>query len=167
MVKTLQRLFFKLRNAFRGERKPRHDRPADARVDADPWLAGLLDNLGDRYRLAEGDGPDGIQLLRRTGKARFNPMRVYLRPTDRGVCGDYDVRVHDGALDAGRALLDRKVTGRLDPLGLKMAKETVEEWGGHVITRRYEGRCSEARIAAEAIRFMCEQSEQVMDTSLE
>lgn len=127
----------------------------------------MLDDLGERYRLG-GDLSDGIQVLRRTGKARFNPMRVYLRTPDRTVTGDYDVRVREGkTLARGRALLDQRVSTPLAALGLKPVSETVEEWGGQVIVRRYQGACPDARIAAAAVRFMCEQSEQVMDAAAE
>ncbi len=166
-LRSLQRFLYGLRNAVRPRRKPRVQRPPDPRADADPWLASMLDDLGERYQLG-GDLPDGIQLLRRTGRARFNPMRVYLRPADRRVSGDYDVRTREGkTLADGRALLERKVTSQLASLGLKPARETVEEWGGQVITRRYEGLCPDARTAAAAVRFICEQSEQVMDTAAE
>jgi len=142
-------------------------RPADPRVDADPWLSSMLDDLGERYRLG-GDLPDGIQVLRRTGKARFNAMRVYLRPPQRTVAGDYDVRLREGkTLEEGRALLERKVSSPLASLGLKPVTETVEDWGGQVIIRRYQGPCPDARIAAAAVRFICEQSEQVMDAAAE
>lgn len=127
----------------------------------------MLDDLGERYRLG-GDLPDGIQVLRRTGKARFNAMRVYLRPPQRTVAGDYDVRLREGkTLEEGRALLERKVSSPLASLGLKPVTETVEDWGGQVIIRRYQGLCPDARIAAAAVRFICEQSEQVMDAAAE
>jgi len=45
--------------------------------------------------------------------------------------------------------------------------ETVEQWGGDVITRRYAGECPDAHIAAAAVRFMCEESEQIIDTAAE
>jgi hypothetical protein len=142
-------------------------RPPDPRVDADPWLAALLDDVGDRYRLGQ-DLADGIQVLRRTGRERFNPMRVYLEAQRRGVLGDYDVRIRDGrSIDEGRHILDRQVSGRLAELGLKPVSETVEQWGGQVITRRYAGECPDARTAAAAVRFMCEESEQIIDTAAE
>ncbi len=167
-TRPLLRLLFRLRQAMRRPaRKAKPQRPSDPRVDADPWLARMLDDLGDRYRLGS-DLSEGIQVLRRTGRARFNPMRVYLRPADRSVAGDYDVRLREGkTLDEGRALLEHKVSGRLQELGLKVATETVEEWGGQVITRRYQGPCPDALVAASAVRFICEQSEQVMDASAE
>jgi hypothetical protein len=127
----------------------------------------MLDELGPRYRLGE-DRADGAQIIRRTGKERFNPMRVYVRAADGHVAGDYDVRVRGGKpLDVGREMLDRKVTAPLSALGLHPTTESVEEWGGHVITRRYEGTCAEAPAAAAAVRFICEQSDQVMDSEAE
>jgi hypothetical protein len=148
-------------------RKPRLKRPPDPRVDADPWLAALLDEVGERYRLGQ-DLADGIQVLRRTGKERFNPMRVYLQSPRRGVRGDYDVRIRDGrSIDDGRRLLDLRVSGRLAELGLKPVSETVEQWGGEVITRRYGGECPDPLVAAAAVRFMCEESEQIIDTAAE
>lgn len=167
-LRSLRRFLFGIRNALRGsERKPKIQRPPDARVDANPWLASMLDDLGERYRLGN-DLSEGIQVLRRTARARFNPMRVYIRTDDRRVAGDYDVRVHSGTtLDEGRRILDRRVSDSLAKLGLAAAGETVEEWGGQVITRRYQGMCPDARIAAAAVRFICEESEQVIDASAE
>ena len=127
----------------------------------------MLDQLGERYMLVK-DASDGIQVLRRTARTRFNPMRVYVQPSNRGVVGEYDVRVREGkTLAQGRALLDRKVSARLSELGVRPAREVVEEWGGEVIVRRYEGSCPDPQIAAAAVRFMCEESEQVMDASAE
>jgi hypothetical protein len=127
----------------------------------------MLDQLGERYMLGK-DASDGIQVLRRTARTRFNPMRVYVQPSNRGVVGEYDVRVREGkTLAQGRALLDRKVSARLSELGVRPAREVVEEWGGEVIVRRYEGTCPDPQIAAAAVRFMCEESEQVMDASAE
>ena len=123
--------------------------------------------MGERYRLGQ-DLADGIQVLRRTGKERFNPMRVYLQSPRRGVLGDYDVRIRDGrSIDEGRRLLDLRVSGRLAELGLKPVSETVEQWGGEVIIRRYGGECPDALTAAAAVRFMCEESEQIIDTAAE
>ncbi len=164
-VRWLSRLAFHLRQRLRG--KPRLKRPPDPRVDADPWLAAVLDEVGERYRLGQ-DLADGIQVLRRTGKERFNPMRVYLQLPRRGVLGDYDVRIRDGrSIDEGRRLLDLRVSGRLAELGLKPVSETVEQWGGEVIIRRYGGECPDALTAAAAVRFMCEESEQIIDTAAE
>src|SRR5215831_3277798 len=104
----VQRLYHRLRHVLRGSRRSRAARPPDPRVDADPWLAQMLDELGGRYRLGH-DGPDGIQVLRRTARGLFNPMRVYLRPSNRAVIGDYDVRLREGkTIPEGRGLLDRK-----------------------------------------------------------
>ncbi len=163
----VQKLYHGFLRALRGLVKSKARRPPDPRVDADPWLAQMLDDLGERYRLGR-DLADGIQVLRRTARARFNPMRVYLLPSSRGVVGDYDVHLRDGkSVSDGRALLDRKVSARLTELGLRPTKEAIEEWGGQVIVRRYEGRCPDPHLAASAVRFMCEESEQVMDTSAE
>jgi len=127
----------------------------------------MLDQLGERYQLGK-DAADGIQVLRRTARTRFNPMRVYVQPINREVIGEYDVRVREGkTLAQGRALLDRKVSARLSELGMRPAREVVEEWGGEVIVRRYEGSCPDPQVAAAAVRFMCEESEQVMDASAE
>jgi len=127
----------------------------------------MLDRLGERYQLGK-DAADGIQVLRRTARTRFNPMRVYVQPINREVIGEYDVRVREGkTLAQGRALLDRKVSARLSELGVRPAREVVEEWGGEVIVRRYEGSCPDPQVAAAAVRFMCEESEQVMDASAE
>lgn len=168
MANPLVRWFHFLRQRLRGApRPPAVQRPPDARVDASPWLKQLLDELGARYRLGE-DKPEGSQIVRRTGKERFNPMRVYVRAADAHVAGDYDVRVRGGKpLDLGRELLDKKVSGPLGALGLQPTTETVEEWGGHVLTRRYEGTCAEAHAAAAAVRFICEQSDQVIDSEAE
>src|SRR5436190_24049451 len=97
-----------LRSLF-GPKPPRA--PADPRLAADPWLGGTFARLGDRYQLA----PDGARVLRRTGRARFNPVPVWLRTTDHTVRADYEVR---GDAAAARALLDSRVTGRLTALGL-------------------------------------------------
>ncbi|TMA98848.1 MAG: hypothetical protein E6J64_22875 [Deltaproteobacteria bacterium] len=160
MIRRLLRL---LRPA--PKRPPRQ--PEDPRVSADPWLAGLFAQLGDRYRLGS-DGPDGAQVLRRTARARFNPMQVWLRPADRVVLGDYQVRAHgDGGTDHARTLLDVRVTPALRQLGLESAGELVEEWGGHVLTRRYQGRCDDPSRGAAAVRYMCQESEQLIDTAAE
>jgi hypothetical protein len=167
MANRLLRFFYALRHKLRGAKKAKPQRPRDPRVEADPWLFQMLEELGERYQLGSGLR-DGIQVMRRTARTRFNPMRVYLTPADRGVSGDYDVRVRDGRPVAeGRALLERRVTPSLAGWGLQPVAETIEEWGGHVITRRYQGLCPDPMIAAAAVRFMCEQSEQVMDVTAE
>ena len=43
--------------------------------------------LGERYQLGP-DAADGTQVLRRTGRTRFNPMPVWLLPVQRMVRGD-------------------------------------------------------------------------------
>lgn len=167
MANALARWFHQVRLRFFAPKRPPPQRPPDPRVDASPWLSELLDSLGARYRLGE-DKPEGARIIRRTGKERFNPMRAWVRASDRHVTGEYDVRVRGGkTLEHGRALLDRKVSGRLGELGLKPTTESVEEWGGQVITRRYEGACADALTAAAAVRFMCEQSDQVIDSEAE
>jgi hypothetical protein len=141
--------------------------PEDPRVAADPWLAKMFAQLGDRYRLG-GDSPDGTQVLRRTARARFNPMLVWLRPSERIVLGDYQVRSHGSQnADDARSLLDVRVTPPLRQLGLESSAESIEEWGGHVVTRRYQGRCDDPTVAAAAVRYMCQESEQIIDTAAE
>jgi len=159
-------ILFRLKRLFTTGR-PRPSRPADPRVDSDPWLAPLFDALGERYRLG-GQTPEGLQLLRRTGKERFTPQRLYLRPDSHHLRGDYDVRVREGAtLETGRSLLDSRVGAPLQQLGLSPTQESVEEWGGQVITRRYEGTVADPVQAAAAVRFICERSEQIIDTAAE
>ncbi|HZR09096.1 MAG TPA: hypothetical protein VFA79_10980 [Myxococcales bacterium] len=119
--------------------------------------------LADRYQLGP-DAADGAQVLRRTGRARFNPMRVWLRAAERIVRGEYEVR---GEPAAARALLDARVSARLAALGLSAVGESVDDWGGSVLTRRYEGRCESAEQAAAAVRFMCEDSEQQVNLAAE
>ncbi len=129
----------------------------------------MLAHLGDRYRLGD-EGADGTRILRRTGRERFNPMPVWLRPSERLVVGDYQVRAHGdpaSALTEARALLDERLSRPLERLGLAPRREAVEEWGGQVLTRRYEGRVENAAQAAAAIHFMCQESEQIIDTNAE
>jgi hypothetical protein len=141
--------------------------PEDPRVIADPWLAKTFAQLGERYRLGD-DSPDGTQVLRRTARARFNPMLVWLRPSERVVLGDYQVRSHGSqSADEARSLLDTRVTPALRQLGLESSTESLEEWGGHVLTRRYSGRCEQPSHAAAAVRFMCQESDQIIDTAAE
>jgi hypothetical protein len=141
--------------------------PQDPRVAADPWLATMFAQLGDRYRLG-AEGPDGAQVLRRTARARFNPMQVWLRSSEHAVLGDYQVRAHgDHGTEKARALLDARVSPALRQLGLDPSGETVEEWGGHVLTRRYLGRCDDPLRGAAAVRYMCQDSEQIIDTAAE
>ena len=169
---NLLRALFGLRRAIFGASKP-GPAPAptvaqasDPRL-ADPWLQALLSMLGDRYRLGE-DGPDGTQLLRRTGRARFNPLPVWLRVEGHCVSADYEVRTPAAtALDEARRLLDVRVTPRLGELGLIPLRETVEEWAGSVLTRRYQGSCPEVATAAAAVRFICVESDVQMNIATE
>jgi hypothetical protein len=160
MIRRLLRL-------LRPAPKPPPRQPEDPRVAADPWLAKMFAHLGDRYRLG-GEGADGTQVLRRTARARFNPMLVWLRPTERVVLGDYQVRAHGTQTpDESRALLDARVTPSLRQLGLEPSNESIEEWGGHVLTRRYQGHVDNPSQAAAAVRYMCQESEQIIDTAAE
>ena len=147
-----------LRLLRRAPAKPKP--PADARLAADPWLLGIFTRLGERYQLAS----DGARILRRTGRARFNPMPVYLDAGKREVRGEYEVR---GEAAAARALLDQRVGGKLSELGLSQAAESTEEWAGTVLTRSYSGRCDAPERAAAAVRFMCEDSELQMNLAAE
>jgi hypothetical protein len=166
VIRGLLRTFFGARRALR---KGRAAAPSqDPRAAADPWLAGTLAHLGERYRLGE-EGPDGMRILRRTARERFNPMQVWLRPAERLVAGDYEVRAHGDpavALAKARALLDKRLSGPVARLGLAPGREVVEEWGGQVLTRRYEGRLADAAKAASAVEFICH-SEQIIDTNAE
>lgn len=126
-------------------------KPAAPRY-ADPWLDGIFARLGPRYQLA----PDGKRVLRRTGRARFNPMPVFLDAANHQVRGDYEVR---GEADAARALLSRRIDPPLSSLGLSQASESNEDWAGNVLTRRYAGQCDAPETAAAAVKFMCEDSE--------
>jgi hypothetical protein len=78
------------------------------------------------------------------------------------------VRGHgaDPAADA-RRVLDAQISPRLAEHGLAPARERTEEWGGIVLIRCYQGRCDEPARAAAAVRFMCQESDQVMDTASE
>src|SRR5260370_7408412 len=101
----LRRLWRLLRRA------PAKPKPSeDQRLAANPWLGGIFARLGERYRLA----PDGARILRRTGRARFNPMPVYLDVEKREVHGGFEGRGDPGA---ARALLDQRATSQLAPLG--------------------------------------------------
>jgi hypothetical protein len=91
-------------------------------------------------------------------------MPVWLRSADRLVRGEYEVR---GDVTAAKALLDARVAPRLSALGLGVAAESVEEWAGTVLTRRYEGRCETAEAAAAAVRFFCEESETQINLAAE
>jgi hypothetical protein len=70
------------------------------------------------------------------------------------------------ALVQARALLDKRLSGPLARLGLAPGREAVEEWGGQVLTRRYEGRFTDAAQAASAVEFICH-SEQIIDMAAE
>jgi hypothetical protein len=152
-----------LRSLFRRRPPPPPPRPPDPRLEADPWLGRLFELLPDRYQLGP-DAADGAQVLRRTGRARFNPMPVWLRVAERVVRGDYEVR---GDAEAAKALLDAHVSQRLGAFGIAPTSESVEDWGGTVLTRRYEGRCDTSEKAAAAIRFFCEESEQQVNLAAE
>src|SRR5437588_11322079 len=121
-----------LRALFRPRPPPPPPRPADPRLDTDPWLGTMFAILGERYQLGP-DSAGGTQVLRRTGRARFNPMRVRLLPVQRLVRGEYEMR---GEAGAAKSLLDQRVSGRLAALGLSGAGESGEEWGGTVLQRR-------------------------------
>jgi hypothetical protein len=165
MMRGLLRRLFGVRRAMRGPAAPART-THDPRIEADPWLREMFAELGERYRLGE----DGAQVLRRTARARFNPMQVWLDVSAHEVAGEYQVRGHgerDAALAQARALLDARVTPRLRALGLGESGDAVEEWGGHVVTRRYRGRCDDAHAAAAAVRFMCQESDQLIDTAAE
>jgi hypothetical protein len=85
------------------------------------------------------------------------------------VVGQYEVRAHGdpaSALAQARALLDARLSGPLAKLGLAPERDAVEEWGGQVLTRRYQGRLDDAGRAAAAIEFICH-SEQIIDTNAE
>jgi hypothetical protein len=165
MMRGLLRRLFGARRALRSAPAP-VQAPHDPRIDADPWLRAMFDELGERYRL----GDDGAQVLRRTARTRFNPMQVWLDAAAHEVAGEYQVRGHgdrEAAIAQAGALLDARVTPRLRALGLAESADAIEEWGGHVLTRRYRGRCDDAHAAAAAVRFMCQESEQLIDTAAE
>jgi hypothetical protein len=152
----------KILRLFRSRPRP-PPRPADPRLEADPWLGRVFALLGERYQLG-ADSPDGARVLRRTGRARYNPMPVWLRAAERSVRGEYEVR---GDATAAKALLDARVSGRLSALGLGVSSDAVEEWAGTVLTRRYEGRCELADSAAAAVRFLCQESETQVNLAAE
>src|SRR5258708_27650618 len=64
-------------------------RSGEGGATADPWLAGILGHLGERYRLGEVE-PDGTRLLRRTRLPRLNPMPLWLRSEDNPGCCGYE-----------------------------------------------------------------------------
>lgn len=151
-----------LRGLFSGKPRPQ-PAPADPRLAADAWLGRVFAVLGERYQLGP-DGAEGARVLRRTGRARFNPMPAWVRAADHLVRADYEVR---GDAAAGKALLDQRVGGRLSALGLVQVAEREEEWAGTVLTRRYQGRCDSAEHAAAALRFICEESETQVNLAAE
>lgn len=153
----------KILRLFRSRAPSPPPRPADPRLEADPWLGRIFALLGDRYQLG-ADLPEGARVLRRTGRARFNPMPVWLRAVERSVRAEYEVR---GDAAAAKALLDSRVSGRLSALGLAVASDAVEEWAGTVLTRRYEGRCESPDSAAAAVRFVCQESETQVNLAAE
>lgn len=153
----------KLLRLFRSRAPSRPQRPADPRLEADPWLGRIFALLGDRYQLG-ADSPEGARVLRRTGRARFNPMPVWLRAPERSVRAEYEVR---GDAAAAKALLDARVSARLSALGLGVASDAVEEWAGTVLTRRYEGQCETAQSAAAVVRFVCQESETQVNLAAE
>ncbi len=157
MLRRLLRVLFPPRSP------PPPPRPPDPRLEADPWLGRIFAVLPDRYLLGP-DGAEGAQVMRRTGKARFNPMRVWVRPAERVVRGEYEVR---GDPEAARSLLDQRVSKRIAAVGLTPSGDSVDDWGGSVLTRKYEGRCDSAEQAAAAIRFLCEESEQQVNLAAE
>ncbi len=140
MFRGLLRTLFGLRRAFRGPaHAPAPAAPADPRA-ADPWLAGILSALGDRYQLA----------------------------ADHFVTGVYEARGHgDAGADDARKLLSDKIDGPLAERGLLPCGDKIEDWGGTVVIRRYQGRCDDAQAAARAVRFLCQESDQIMDTAAE
>jgi hypothetical protein len=153
-----------LRGIFARKPAPPPKAPADPRLQADPWLSEVFSRLGDRYQLGE----DGERILRRTGRARFNPMPVWIHQGM--VRCDYEVRAA-GAPEAAEAeaarLLDSRVGARLAGLGLVQTEDKVEEWAGTVLVRTYQGRLESAEHAALAVRFICEDSETQLNTAAE
>lgn len=137
--------------------------PPDPRIASDPWLGGIFARLGERYQLGP-ESTDGTRVLRRTGRARFNPMPVWLSSAEHAVRADYEAR---GDAASAKALLDQRFGARLASLGLAPAGDSVEEWAGTVLTRRYQGRFDSAESAAAAVRFVCEESETQINLAAE
>jgi len=157
MLRRLLRLFAR-------RPPPPPPRPTDPRLAQDPWLAALFAQLGERYQLE----PSGTRVLRRTGRARFNPMAVWIE--GRVVRGEYEVRgagEREAVAAQARALLDARIAAPLAQLGLAQRSESVEEWAGTVLTRRYEGAFDDAQRAAEVVRYFCEESEQQLNLAAE
>jgi hypothetical protein len=153
-----------LRGLFARKPAPPPKPVADPRLESDPWLGEVFSRLGERYQLGE----EGGRVLRRTGRARFNPMPVWIEKTM--LRCDYEVRAAGApevaAAEAGK-LLDARVGSRLSALGLSPAGDRVEEWAGTVLVRTYQGRFDSAERAAVAIRFICEDSETQVNTAAE
>jgi hypothetical protein len=153
-----------LRGLFSKKPTPPSKAAADPRLAADPWLGALFARLGDRYQLAE----DGARILRRTGRARFNPMPVWIRGPI--VSCDYEVRaagVPEVAAAEAARLLDARVGPKLEQLGLMKTGDKLEEWAGTVLVRSFEGCFETAESAAAAIRFICEETETQLNTAAE
>jgi hypothetical protein len=158
---NLRKLF---RGFLSGKPAPPPKAPADPRLEADPWLGEVFARLGDRYHLSD----DGERVLRRTGRARFNPMPVWIR--GRIVACDYEVRAEgtpQAAAAEARRLLDAKVASPIAGFGLALSGEKLEEWAGTVLVRSYQGRFESPAGAAAAIRFVCEDSETQLNTAAE
>jgi hypothetical protein len=152
----------KLLRGFFTKSPPPPKPKADPRLAADPYLAQMFARLGERYSL----GPDGAQILRRTGRARFNPMPVWVR--ERVVSCDYEVRApSQDAVPQAKALLETRYSAALAALGLQQSGERVEEWAGAVLVRHYEGRCESPDQAASAVRWICEDSETQINLAAE
>lgn len=155
-----------LRSWFAPRPPPPPPRPRDPRFEEDPWLAAVFAALGERYQLE----PGGTRVLRRTGRARFNPMAVWIDPPARTVRAEYEVRgtgPRERVVGQADSLLDARVAPRLRDLGLTLVSQQAEDWAGTVVTRRYEGRWEEPRRAADAVRFACEDSEQQLNLAAE
>jgi hypothetical protein len=155
-------LFKLVRAIFSRKPKQPTRKVADARIEADPFLAALFARLGERYSL----GSDGAQILRRTGRARFNPMPVWIKA--QVVSCDYEVRApSQEAIPQARELLNSRYSSPLAAVGLQQVSEKTEDWAGAVLVRRYEGRCESVDQAASAIRWICEDSETQLNLSAE
>src|SRR5438067_1385863 len=113
-----------LRALFRPRPPPPPPRPPDPRLEADPWLGRLFALLPDRYQLGP-DAADGAQVLRRTGRARFNPMPVWVRAAERLVRGDYEVRGDASAANAVAGSTRRR--GGISRLRYPTASRTSEK----------------------------------------
>ena len=158
-----------LSRTFAAKPAPPPAAPADPRLETDPWLGALFAQLGNRYQLGP-DTPEGARVLRRTGRARFNDMPVWLRAAERTVRASYEVRAHGdrkAATAQARAILDERATAPLAARGLLPGADSIEDWGGTVVQRSYQGRCEDPSAAAAAVRYVCEESEPQVDTAAE